>query len=101
VQYLGPHGELSGTPVGSVTEDQTWWPIGDRRQQACDACFAEGSPIADSAQPDAPLPGMAVQDSQPATESVTAFAALAVVLGGYGGALRAETKPSIRRQLRL
>jgi hypothetical protein len=97
-EYPVPEGELSGTPIGPATEEQgsTLVP-----QQVCDVCFADDSWMADSERPEAPWPGMTAEDSDPAGDSTPAIAALALVLGGYGGALRAETNSRQRRRFRL
>jgi hypothetical protein len=68
------------------------------RKQACDVHFAAGSRRAGVAGSDRPVGALAAEDSAPATDPATA-AALAVVLGGWAGAHRAE--PESRRPRRI
>jgi hypothetical protein len=91
----------AGTPVDGATKDEDSTQL---LQRACDACFADGSWPTELVSPAIPLretvlrPSSRVEPASPAPKAVTAVVAVAVVLGGYGGALRVETEP--RRQRR-
>jgi hypothetical protein len=68
------------------------------QQPACAASFADGSWMADPAGPSVSWPGVAAEGPDP-VDSATAAAALAVLLGGCGDALRAESERSRGRRL--
>jgi hypothetical protein len=68
-------------------------------QRACDACFADDSWLAQPGKRDLPVPAVAAESSGPATQSAAAAAVLAVALGGYWSAQRAETESRTGRRL--
>jgi hypothetical protein len=69
------------------------------REQAVDAYFADVSWLVDSPELDVLAPKLAAEDFGPALKS--AIAAAAVLVGGSGGAWRAEMASDTRRRLRM
>jgi hypothetical protein len=84
-------------PADTPFDPEAGGPVGGGvGHQACDACFADGSWMAVSAGLGPPV---AAEDSGQTPGAVSAAMALAIVLGGYAGAHRAE--PESRRHRRF
>ncbi len=85
-EWLLPRAKPSDTPLDLGADAQTGLGL---RQQAFDACFADGSWQAEP---------VAAEESASAPDAVAASAALALVLGSYWSAPRTETERRMRQR---
>jgi hypothetical protein len=99
-QAAGP--VLWATPADALGAGEPRVRVGvELRPQERGAGFADRAESAIQKRSEAPMPGAAVEDAGAAGDSGIAVVALAVVLGGCGGAARGETKAKRRPKLRM
>jgi hypothetical protein len=89
-------------PASTLADPEAVGHVGvEFQQRACDACFTRGFWRGATRESRRPMPGVAVPDSSPTPGGATAAVALAVAMGGCGGALQGETDPRRQRRLRI